>query len=80
MRGLQGARKQKQVQGATETPGALKEPILLDSTFDYWSNAVVPPRMQAMVPQARFVVILQVWLSCVYLVALSGCLTHCFSL
>ena len=43
-----------------ETPGAMKEPILLDSTFDYWANAAVPPRMQAIVPQARFVVILQV--------------------
>lgn len=40
--------------------GAVALQVLVDSTFDYWTNAAAAPRIQAMIPQARFVVILQV--------------------
>jgi hypothetical protein len=49
--------------GVQGQPQDTAEPILLDSTWDYFASAAAPPRVKAVAPHARFVVILQVrWL------------------
>ena len=45
----------------TQRPGgAMPDRVLVDGTPDYLFNSVAAPRIKAVVPQARFVVILRV--------------------
>lgn len=45
----------------TQAPGSTgRERVLVDGTPDYLFNSVAAPRIRAVVPQARFVIILRV--------------------